>query len=121
MMEHVSLIVLVVSLALYLLCRGHFIWSNEEFSFDDEDNVDVHRQRYTDNDQYHFHDVYVPVEDTSDQAVIHAWLLIPREFIGSMPVVLLSHGLGAQKDMGLMNYGEHFAGAGYAVLIMDYR
>ena len=65
--------------------------------------------------------MYVPVEDTSDQAVIHAWLLIPRELIGSMPVVLLSHGLGAQKDMGLMNYGEHFAGAGYAVLIMDYR
>eukprot|EP00955_Chlamydomonas_euryale_P040705 351786-Chlamydomonas_euryale.AAC.5 len=33
----------------------------------------------------------------------------------------MAHGLGAIKDAGLHPYGEHFAAAGFSVLIFDYR
>lgn len=37
------------------------------------------------------------------------------------PVVVMGHGLGSQKDMGLHPYAEQFAAAGLAVLVFDYR
>lgn len=74
---------------------------------------------------------------------IHAWLYMPnaekvsknREDEGAeasivtevegqqptYPIVLMSHGLGAQKDMGLERYAEQFAADGFAVLAFDYR
>ncbi|GLC44875.1 hypothetical protein PLESTF_000463600 [Pleodorina starrii] len=39
----------------------------------------------------------------------------------SPPVVLMAHGLGSQKDMGLHPYAEQFAASGLAVLAFDYR
>eukprot|EP00198_Chlamydomonas_reinhardtii_P007562 XP_001696899.1 predicted protein [Chlamydomonas reinhardtii] len=37
------------------------------------------------------------------------------------PVVVMAHGLGAQKDLGLHRYADPFARAGMAVLVFDYR
>jgi pimeloyl-ACP methyl ester carboxylesterase len=33
----------------------------------------------------------------------------------------MAHGLGAQKDFGLDEYGQKFSAAGFAVLAFDYR
>lgn len=37
------------------------------------------------------------------------------------PVIVLGHGLGATRDMGLQRYAERFVAAGYAALTFDYR
>ncbi|MBJ7470499.1 MAG: alpha/beta hydrolase, partial [Solirubrobacteraceae bacterium] len=37
------------------------------------------------------------------------------------PIVILGHGLGATRDMGLQAYAERFAAAGFAALTFDYR
>ncbi|KAJ7206844.1 alpha/beta-hydrolase [Mycena pura] len=38
-----------------------------------------------------------------------------------LPVIVMAHGFGADKTMGLAPYAEAFAGAGYASLVFDYR
>lgn len=51
-----------------------------------------------------------------------AWLYLPKAPAARPPpVVVLGHGMGAQKDMGLDRYGERFAAAGLAAFIFDYR
>lgn len=40
---------------------------------------------------------------------------------GPHPVVVLGHGLGAVKAMGLKRYADRFTGAGFATLQFDYR
>lgn len=37
------------------------------------------------------------------------------------PVVIMAHGMGAQKDIGLWMYAERFCEAGMAVVAFDYR
>ncbi|MFE1440169.1 alpha/beta hydrolase [Streptomyces sp. NPDC058739] len=37
------------------------------------------------------------------------------------PLVVMAHGLGAVRDMGLRMYAERFAADGYACLVFDYR
>ena len=49
-----------------------------------------------------------------------AWLYLPSGD-GPHPVVVLGHGLGAIRDMGLDRYAERFQAAGYAALAFDYR
>lgn len=49
-----------------------------------------------------------------------AWLYLP-EGDGPHPVVVMGHGLGAIRDMGLAKYAERFRDAGYAALVFDYR
>ena len=50
-----------------------------------------------------------------------AWLYLPTEHTTPRPAVVLGHGLGAIKEMGLQPYAEAFADAGYVVLVFDYR
>ncbi len=38
-----------------------------------------------------------------------------------VPIVVMAHGLGALRTMGLDAYASRFAEAGYAVLVFDYR
>lgn len=52
---------------------------------------------------------------------IHAWFYTPRFYLKKRPIVLLSHGLGGQKDMGLEPYCLKFLNAGFACLAIDYR
>jgi fermentation-respiration switch protein FrsA (DUF1100 family) len=38
-----------------------------------------------------------------------------------LPLILISHGLGGQKDMGLEGFAIPFVEAGFASLVIDYR
>jgi dienelactone hydrolase len=49
-----------------------------------------------------------------------AWFYRPAG-PGPFPVVVMGHGLGAIREMGLAPYAERFLAAGYAVLVFDYR
>ena len=40
---------------------------------------------------------------------------------GPVPLVILAHGLGAVRDMGLSAYAARFHDAGFATLVFDYR
>mmetsp|Transcript_19069 Transcript_19069/g.24623 ORF Transcript_19069/g.24623 Transcript_19069/m.24623 type:complete len:358 (+) Transcript_19069:57-1130(+) len=52
----------------------------------------------------------------------HAWLYTPTKTTQSkFPVVIMGHGLGAQKDFGLEKYAEVFAKKGLASFLIDYR
>lgn len=48
-----------------------------------------------------------------------AWLYRPHSQPG--PLVVMGHGLGAVKEMGLDRYAECFQAAGFGVLAFDYR
>jgi uncharacterized protein len=51
-----------------------------------------------------------------------AWLYLPGSaFHAPAPVVVMGHGLGATREMGLQPYAERFAAAGLAVLVFTYR
>ncbi|KAJ7315362.1 alpha/beta-hydrolase [Mycena albidolilacea] len=39
----------------------------------------------------------------------------------SLPIIVMAHGFGADKTMGLAYYAETFAAAGYACIVFDYR
>lgn len=47
-------------------------------------------------------------------------LLLP-EGVQNLPVIIMAHGLTAQKDMGLMPYAEQFIKNNIAVFLFDYR
>ena len=49
-----------------------------------------------------------------------AWLYLP-DGGEKPPVVVMAHGITAQKDFGLQQYAEYFAGKGMAVFVFDYR
>ena len=49
-----------------------------------------------------------------------AWLFVP-DGVANPPVVILGHGLGATRDMGLDAFAERFAQAGIAALAFTYR
>jgi dienelactone hydrolase len=49
-----------------------------------------------------------------------AWFYRPAG-AGPFPVVVMGHGLGAIREMGLAPYAERFLATGYAVLLFDYR
>ncbi|MFZ2511817.1 MAG: alpha/beta fold hydrolase [Gordonia sp. (in: high G+C Gram-positive bacteria)] len=49
-----------------------------------------------------------------------AWLFLP-EGVERPPVVILGHGLGATREMGLDTFAERFARAGIAALAFTYR
>ncbi|MGW5225599.1 alpha/beta hydrolase [Nocardia niigatensis] len=65
------------------------------------------------------HDVRFPSEDGSHCA---ATLYLPEHRPGSRPpVIVMAHGLGAIRAMGLPAFAERFTAAGYACLVFDYR
>lgn len=63
------------------------------------------------------------VHFASGETTCAADLYLPTGAVpaGGHPVVVLGHGLGATRDMGLQRYAERFAAAGYAALAFDYR
>ncbi|KAJ7692124.1 alpha/beta-hydrolase [Mycena rosella] len=54
---------------------------------------------------------------------LDAWQFIPVADGGSkpVPIIVMAHGFGADKTMGLAHYAEVFAAAGYASIVFDYR
>ena len=62
------------------------------------------------------------IEFSSGNGVCRAWLYRPSATSGGlMPCIVMAHGLGGTRDAGLEPYAEKFAGAGYGVLLFDYR
>jgi dienelactone hydrolase len=62
------------------------------------------------------------VDFRSGDSFCTAWLYLPDA--GSdepAPVVVMGHGLGATRELGLAPYAERFAAAGLAVLVFTYR
>jgi fermentation-respiration switch protein FrsA (DUF1100 family) len=62
-------------------------------------------------------DVHFKVNGTT----VSAWLYIPENLSTPVPCVVMGHGFGGTKDMGLDTYAVRFQKAGYAVLVFDYR
>jgi fermentation-respiration switch protein FrsA (DUF1100 family) len=52
---------------------------------------------------------------------VSAWLFLPEGTSSPVPCVVMAHGLGGTKNMGLENYATRFQAAGLAVLAFDYR
>ncbi|WP_028477367.1 alpha/beta hydrolase [Nocardia sp. CNY236] len=50
-----------------------------------------------------------------------AWLYYPDGPSKPRPLVVMGHGVGANREMGLDRYARRFAAAGMAVLVFDYR
>jgi len=56
----------------------------------------------------------------SSGQLCRGWLYTPAA-PGPHATVLMAHGFGAVKEMGLDRFAERFAAAGYACLVFDYR
>lgn len=63
----------------------------------------------------------VDVEFHSGAAICRAWLYRPTSGDAPRPCIVMAHGLGGTRDAGLEPYARKFAGAGYMVLLFDYR
>ncbi|MGH9009201.1 MAG: alpha/beta hydrolase, partial [Acidimicrobiia bacterium] len=58
----------------------------------------------------------------SGDAFCSAWVYLPDTASDSpLPVVVMGHGLGATRELGLAPYAERFVAAGLAVLVFTYR
>jgi len=62
-------------------------------------------------------DVNFKVKGTS----LSAWLYLPENLSTPVPCIIMGHGLGGTKAMGLESYAFRFQEAGLAVLAFDYR
>ncbi|KAF7375611.1 Peptidase-S15 domain-containing protein [Mycena sanguinolenta] len=52
---------------------------------------------------------------------LDAWEYSPTKTRGPHPVVVMAHGLGCNKLLGLAAFAEEFCAAGYACIVFDYR
>ncbi len=52
---------------------------------------------------------------------ISAWLYLPEDLSAPVPCIIMGHGLGGTKNMGLDSYAVRFQEAGFAVLAFDFR
>ncbi|KAJ7765819.1 alpha/beta-hydrolase [Mycena maculata] len=52
---------------------------------------------------------------------LDVWQFLPTAAPKPFPIIVMAHGFGADKTMGLAYYAEAFAAAGYACLVFDYR
>lgn len=62
-------------------------------------------------------DVRFDVEGTA----LSAWLYLPEDRSAPVPCIVMGHGFGGTREMGLEPYALRFRDAGFAVLIFDYR
>lgn len=60
----------------------------------------------------------------SGTGTLAAWLYRPEgadDESGSLPIIVMAHGLGGVKEQRLDAFAERFVAAGYACLVFDYR
>ncbi len=58
---------------------------------------------------------------TTDGTRLAGWLFRPENAAGDVPVIVMTHGTGCVKEMGLEPYALAFAAAGFACLLYDHR
>ncbi len=56
-----------------------------------------------------------------DGTTLRAWLYLPADRTTPAPCIVMAHGLGGTKAMGLDRYAARFQAAGFAALAFDYR
>mmetsp|Transcript_31823 Transcript_31823/g.53697 ORF Transcript_31823/g.53697 Transcript_31823/m.53697 type:complete len:398 (-) Transcript_31823:1614-2807(-) len=115
-----SALLVLPAVTFYFLCRGHFEYT-PDFKYEAGEISFVEKYRMHPNIM--LQEVMIPVKQSVDESILHTWLLLPRmaEAI-AVPVVVMAHGLGAQKDMGLLGYAEKFVEHNQcAVIVLDYR
>lgn len=61
------------------------------------------------------------IEFDAAGTTLRGWLYTPDNGSGPFPTVVMSHGFSALKEMGLDEYAEVFAAAGFASLVYDNR
>jgi cephalosporin-C deacetylase-like acetyl esterase len=61
------------------------------------------------------------IEFDADGTTLRGWLYTPDDGSGPFPAIVMSHGFSAYKEMGLDEYAEVFAAAGFAVVVYDNR
>lgn len=62
------------------------------------------------------------VEFQSEGVTCRAWHYVPDDNNSSQsPCIIMAHGLGGTKDSGLEPYAQQFVGAGFHVIVFDYR
>ena len=75
-------------------------------------------------DGVQFEDVRFPSSDPLLK--LHGWSFTPTKELSQQnenhqfPVVIMGHGIGATKDMGLFPFAMEFAQSGFMVLVFDY-
>jgi fermentation-respiration switch protein FrsA (DUF1100 family) len=52
---------------------------------------------------------------------LSAWLYLPENLSAPVACIIMGHGFGGTKEMGLEPYAVRFQAAGLAVLVFDYR
>lgn len=52
---------------------------------------------------------------------LSAWLYLPEDLSAPVPCIIMAHGFGGTKDLGLDAYAVRFQEAGLAVLVFDFR
>jgi dienelactone hydrolase len=59
---------------------------------------------------------------TSKGLHCRGWLFVPEGLQGrKAPTIVMGHGFTGVKEMGLANFAERFAAAGFVTLVFDYR
>ncbi len=66
-------------------------------------------------------DLREDVEFDVDGTSVSAWFYPPSGSSRPFPCVVMAHGLGGTRRMGLARYARRFQAAGLAVLVFDYR
>lgn len=67
-------------------------------------------------------DLFFPSGGSKCAATLYLPAVPPRGSSGAKPpVIVMAHGLGAVRAMGLATYAARFTAAGYACLVFDYR
>jgi pimeloyl-ACP methyl ester carboxylesterase len=61
------------------------------------------------------------VELRNGDDVCRAWFFVPEQVHRPTPCIVMAHGFGLTRHCGLREFATAFAGAGYAVLLFDYR
>lgn len=101
---------------------GYWLWTicsnNYTTIFEYDITSQTHLSSEKKTSQYTRTDVYIP---TTNGEELHGWLYIPNTKLESYPVIVMSNGMGAQKDMGLETYSDEFIKHDMSVFMFDYR
>ncbi|MCK9275749.1 MAG: alpha/beta hydrolase [Syntrophales bacterium] len=99
---------------IYLLIVAVIPWMKvPSLSISDEDRQPVKDRRAESERET----VLIPVKGVH----LEAWLYVPSDISGTVPCIVMGHGFGGTKRMGLGRYASRFREEGFAVLVFDYR
>ncbi|GAX72550.1 hypothetical protein CEUSTIGMA_g6.t1 [Chlamydomonas eustigma] len=126
----ISIILIAVSV---LLVTGPWPWT-AEVRYGGHDWVKGQTQNtiHINTESYSRRNVYIAAADAEE---LEAWLYLPKptahlmhyedaessHIFSDCRCIIMAHGLGGQRDMGLHLYADRFASEGYHVLVFDYR